>query len=88
MTGPAVEIAELYTLADAATAAREAWRTQAVEVRCMGDDNGGWGTDAEYRAAVRVRAQLWLAYEQAWATFACALNVAVGNDVLDPEQAA
>ena len=67
--------------------AYEAWRVQSIEVRCMGDDNGGWGTDAEYRAAARKRDALWLEYENAWRAYAECLNADVGRELLDPSRA-
>ena len=78
---------EVKAASTAADAAREAWRQQSIEVRCMGDENGGWGTDAEYRAACRVRDRLRAAYETAWAAFARAFNAWQGSDLLDPERA-
>lgn len=88
-TPPAIP-AELQALSDTSNAAREAWRQQAVLVRGMGDDNLGWGTDLEYRAAARVKRSLWRTYEQAWAAFARAFNAHFGGGValLDPERAA
>jgi hypothetical protein len=66
---------------------RETWRQQAVHVRCMGDENGGWGTDAEYRAACRVRDALLTRYAESWAVFARAVNAQCGAELLDPERA-
>lgn len=87
-TDPSQIPPELQRLSDASNSARERWRLRSNEVRHMGDENCGWGTDSQYRAAARVRDELWAAYELAWAAFARAFNAHFGGkQLLDPENA-
>lgn len=77
----------LLALAATHNAARAALREQRSLVSLMGDENCGWGTDAQYRAACARRSALAAACDTAWAAFARAFNAHLGDDLLDPELA-
>lgn len=59
----------IKALSDNETAAHDAWADLKNTCIHMSDENGGWGTDAEYRAMARKRDKAFGTYVEAQKAF-------------------